>query len=126
MCPSVPHAEPTILDIDAWDADEAVQLSQQHFASHRIKPYGFYFSTTGPDPDNPRRDAEIARSPFHFIGGKKLSQQEVKDLYGESSILHQNMVGNGYEAVVLSNNPSWCQPFRTDDVIVQPPESPRR
>ncbi len=68
----------------------------------------------------------IARSPFHFIGGKIPSQQDVKNLYGESSILHQNMVGNGYEAVVLSNNPSWCQPFRPDDVIVQPPAITRR
>ena len=94
--------------------------------SNSFRPYGFCFTTTGPDPENPRRDAEIARSPFHFIGGKILSLQEVKTLYGESSILHQNMVNNGYEAVVLSNNPSWCQPFRPDDVIVQPPASPRR
>ena len=94
--------------------------------SNSFQPYGFYFTTTGPDPENPRRDAVIARSPFHFIGGKILSLQEVKNLCGESSILHQNMVNNGCEAVVLSNNPSWCRPFRPDDVIVQPPASPRR
>lgn len=69
----------------------------------------------------------IDRSPFHFIGGRKLNREEVKILYGDRSTLYANMINNDCQAVVLSNNgPSWCQPLRPDDIIVNPPESPRR
>ncbi len=118
--PGTMFAETTVLPIDAWDIDLAVNMARQIKERHSATPYGFRFLTRS------RGDADldnkvVAKSPMYFLGGKifTLEDIEARNDPGEE-ILRSIMRINGYERVVVNDN-SWrrAQPLEDDDVVLE-------
>ena len=112
-------AETTTKPIPSWDIDLAVAMSSDIQERHAARPYGFRFLTRARGLDD-LDSKEVASSPFHYIGGKVETLEEI-ELRADprESVLLENMRCNGWGRVWTSTRGwKWSQPLKADDVVI--------
>ena len=112
-------AEETVMPIEEWDVDQAIEMAKNITERYGAKPYGFQFVTKG-RTDKELDSKVINRSGIYYINGvvETLSQVKAKGNPGDR-ILISNMESNGWDKVVTTYNPyKWTQPFNEGDSVV--------
>jgi hypothetical protein len=95
-------SETTIIQIDSWDVNKAIELSKTIKERHGAIPYGFSFKTVKSDGFE---KIPVNKSGMYYLGGKILSYDDIEDI-PENKILRSNMRNNNYKYVIENTN-SW-------------------
>ncbi len=110
--------ETSELPIDSWNVEEAKRLSRGIKERYDATPYGFYFTTRERKEDE-LDSKEVARSQMHYLGGRVMTLEDVKEEMPDERILIANMTNNNYDRVVVNTNSyRSILPFNDGDVIV--------
>jgi hypothetical protein len=109
-------SETTIIEIDKWNTNEAIELSRNIKERHGATPYAFSFKTVTSDGfDKTLKE----KSGMYFLGGQILSYDDIPDT-SENRILRSNMKNNDYDYIIKNDN-SWTVhiPFdKTVDTLI--------
>lgn len=127
-CPGTFVDETSEQEVKSWDLKEAIALNENIVARYGAKPYGFRFMTLRvADPVDDGHggtmkveDKVIAKSSFHFLGGKVETYPEVLARNDkEENTLRFNMRCNKFWTVIINTNSyKTTRPFENDDVVV--------
>ena len=120
LSPGTFVAEQTTKEIDAWDVDQAIEMSRSISERYGAKPYGFYFTTRSRADDE--LDSRVTeRSGTYYLGGKIETIDDVRARNDPSErILLSNMECNGWNRIIVNTN-SWkvTQPFGDGDTLLE-------
>lgn len=98
--------------IKKWDVPTAIRMAKKIKERYNATPYGFQFSTDARKKD--WLDSKtVKESKFHFLGGKILTLEQVKERKDPNDkILISNMVNNKFSEIIENTN-SWkvCLPY---------------
>lgn len=113
-------SESSIVEIDSWDVNKAIEIAKTIKERHDATPYGFLFITRERNDDE--LDSKITnKSNMYFLGGKIETIEEIeKRNLPEERILISNMKCNDWDKVITNTN-SWkiTLPFEKDDILLQ-------
>lgn len=102
LSPGTFVSETTTKEIDSWDAQKALAMSDHVMERYNAKPYAFYF-TTRTRGENDFEPHESAKSPLHYIGGthgRFFSLDEIKERNDpKDETLIWNMTTNKHDKV---------------------------
>lgn len=112
-------AEETVMPIEKWDVDQAIEMAKGITERYGAKPYGFQFITRG-RTDEELDSKVINRSGIYYINGTVETLNQVKAKGNpDDRILISNMESNGWDKIVTTYNPyKWVQPFNEEDSVV--------
>lgn len=111
-------SETSELPIETWDVVEAKRLSRDIKERHGATPYGFYF-TTRERKANELDSKQTKRSNMHYLGGRVMTLEDIKEEMPDERILISNMINNGIDRVIVNNNSyRSILPFQDGDVVV--------
>lgn len=120
--------ESTTLDIESWDTAKAVEMSEKIVARYNARPYCFVFTTDivaddvsdGEGGTLKVQPKEVARSGFHFLGGRLETYDDVVARNDDKeNILRSNMRNNEHWVVCINDNSyRTTVPFEEDSCIV--------
>lgn len=111
--------EETTMPIDAWNVERAVVVAGEIVERHAARPYCFRFTTRARSDTD--LDSKVAdRSPFYYLGGRVMTQDEV--LAGTDpaeETLRFNVRVNDIKRIIVNEN-SWRFTGRLndDDVVL--------
>lgn len=117
--PGTMVAETTTKEIDSWDTDKAIKMSNEIKERHGALPYGFQFITRERN-EKDFDSKETKRSSLYYLGGRVYTLKELENKHDlQYSTLISNMKCNGWDRVIENNNSwRWTQPLEKDDVIL--------
>lgn len=120
MSPGSFMAETTTKEIDSWDVNKAIEISENIEERYGAKPYGFYF-TTRERKDTDFDSKQVAESGMYYLGGKVRTIAEVEaENNPNDKILLSNMRSNGYNRVISTTKGwAWTQPLKDNDIVLQ-------
>lgn len=117
--PGTLMSETRTVDIESWDVDQAVALSEGIVERHGARPYGFRFSTRE-RKDSDLDSREVNTSPMYFLGGVVETLEEIEARNDpREEILRSNMRNNGYDRVLVNTNSyRFVTPIRDSDIVL--------
>lgn len=112
-------AETSVLPVDSWDVEKAMEMAHDIKERYGATPYGFRFHTRERD-ENDLDSHESDGSKMYFLGGKIETLSEIEARHDpKDSILVGNMKSNGCDKIITNTNSwKWTQPFRNGDTLL--------
>lgn len=116
-------SEMTVLPIESYDINKAMEMAREITERHGSTPYGFRFETRSRE-DNELDSKVTATSNMYFLGGKVETLEEVEARNDpDEEIMRSNMRNLGIDRIIINTN-SWKthQPFREGDIVLEFPQ----
>lgn len=112
-------SETSTSEIESWNLDTAIKLSNNIKERYGAKPYGFRFTTRARGERD--LDSKItATSRMYYLGGTVYTLDEVLARNDpDEDILRSNMQNNNIKRVIVNTN-SWkvTMPLEDDDIVL--------
>lgn len=118
--PGIFVSETTILEIEAWDVELAIEKSKTIVERHGARPYGFSFLTKA--RNEYELDSKVVNeSGMYFLGGNIYSLNAIKERNDpKDEVLIFNMEANNIPYIIEnSNSYKIAFPFTDDDHLIR-------
>lgn len=112
-------AEQTTKEIDGWNVDEAVRMSETIVERYGSVPYGFRFTTRERNEDE-WSSRVVEKSGMYYINCVVNTLEELESINNpDDQVLVENMKTNGYNKVATTKKGfKWSWYLHEDDVVL--------